>query len=242
MVFVSIKLIELKNITKYYEEKKALENINLVLNKNEVIGILGLNGAGKSTTLKILAGILPPTEGEIYLEEECIFSTYHSNNNKQKKISVGYLPEFISLYPELTVKNFLEFILAIKDVPKNERKEQYETIIQKTNLENHQNILIKYLSLGFQKRVGIAQTIAGNPKFIILDEPISGLDPKQIIEIRNLIRNLAKEHTILISSHILSEISLTCDRVYILHQGKIIKEVEKQNLPQIEKIFMEVTQ
>ncbi len=238
---MSNQLIELRNVSKFYEEKKALNSINLSLNKNEVVGILGLNGAGKSTCLKIIAGILPPSEGEIFIEDECIFSSHNEKGIIQKKISIGYLPEFITLYPELTVKNFLEFFLVIKSIPKNDRKKQYESIIKKTNLEEYQNVLIKYLSLGYQKRVGIAQSISGNPKLIILDEPISGLDPKQIIEIRNLIRDLAKEHTILISSHILSEISQTCDRVYILHKGAIVKEILKNDLSQLETIFMEVT-
>ncbi|MFN3604423.1 MAG: ABC transporter ATP-binding protein [Leptonema sp. (in: bacteria)] len=237
---MSTKFIELKNISKFYANNKALENINLYLNKNEVVGILGLNGAGKSTTLKILAGILPPSEGEIYLENECIFSD--NKKMSEKKISLGYLPEFVTFYPELTVKNFLYFMLTIKNVPKEEQSKQYEEIIRKTNLEDHQDTIIKYLSLGYQKRVGIAQAISGNSQLIILDEAISGLDPRQIIEIRNLIRNLSKDHTIIISSHILSEISQTCDRVYILHKGKMVAEIQKENLNNLEKIFMEVTQ
>lgn len=238
---MSNRFLELKNISKFYEEKRALASINLYLNKNEVVGILGLNGAGKSTCLKIIAGILPPSEGEIFLDGECIFSSMKEKDFIQKKVSIGYLPEMITLYPELTVKNFLEFFLIIKNVSKEDRKAQYESIVHKTNLIEYQNVLIKYLSLGYQKRVGIAQSIVGNPKLIILDEPISGLDPRQIIEIRNLIRDLAKEHTILVSSHILSEISQTCDRVYILHKGAIVKEILKNDLFQLESLFMEVT-
>jgi ABC-2 type transport system ATP-binding protein len=243
---VSRPLIEIKNLSKHYGTKIALDKINIKLYKNEVVGLLGLNGAGKSTCLKILAGILPPTEGEIYLNNEILYSSNDIQTNDyltqyKSKIAIGYLPEFISLYPELTIKDFLHFMMVIKDVPKHLREEQLQNAIKKTHLEEYQDTLIKYLSLGYQKRTGIAQTILGNPTLIILDEPISGLDPRQIIEIRNLIRELAKEHTILLSSHILSEVAQTCDRVYILHSGKIVKEVEKGQLSQIENIFMEAT-
>ncbi|GIX43163.1 MAG: hypothetical protein KatS3mg129_2896 [Leptospiraceae bacterium] len=243
---MSTLLIEIKNLSKHYGAKIALNNIYLKLNQNEVVGILGLNGAGKSTCLKILAGILPPTKGEIYLKNTLIYnSETHQTDDYllqyKSKLRIGYLPEFVTLYPELTVKDFLNFMMVIKDVPKYKREEELKNAIQKTHLEEYENTLIKYLSLGYQKRTGIAQTILGNPDFIILDEPISGLDPRQIIEIRNLIRELAKEHTIIISSHILSEVAQTCDRVYILHKGEIVKEVSKQELPQIETIFMEAT-
>lgn len=243
---MSTPLIEIKNLSKHYGAKIALNNIHLKLNQKEVVGILGLNGAGKSTCLKILAGILPPTKGEIYLKNTLIYnSETHQTDDYllqyKSKLRIGYLPEFVTLYPELTVKDFLNFMMVIKDVPKYKREEELKNAIQKTHLEEYENTLIKYLSLGYQKRTGIAQTILGNPDFIILDEPISGLDPRQIIEIRNLIRELAKEHTIIISSHILSEVAQTCDRVYILHKGEIVKEVSKQELPQIETIFMEAT-
>jgi len=243
---VSTPLIEIKNLSKHYGEKIALKKVNIKLYQNEVLGILGLNGAGKSTCLKILAGILPPTEGEIYLRNEILYS---SNNhqiedyliNYKSKIRIGYLPEFISLYPELTIKDFLKFMMAIKNVPKEQQEEELKNAIEKTHLNEYEDTLIKYLSLGYQKRTGIAQTILGNPNLIILDEPISGLDPRQIIEIRNLIRTLAKDHAILLSSHILSEVAQTCDRVYILHKGEIVKEVSKEELPKIETIFMEAT-
>ncbi len=244
---MSTLLIEIKNLSKHYGNKVALNKISLELHAREVVGILGLNGAGKSTCLKILAGILPPTEGTLIVKGNEIFNSENHHileeyfYNYKNYIRIGYLPEFISLYPELTIKNFLNFMMVIKNVSKEERDKQYQYIMDKTNLWEYENTLIKYLSLGYQKRTGIAQTIIGNPDFIILDEPISGLDPKQIIEIRNLIRELAKEHTIIISSHILSEISLTCDRVYILHQGQIVKEVPKNELNQIEQLFLEAT-
>ncbi len=231
-------LIEIRNLTKFYGNSKAIENLNLVLYPNEIVGLLGLNGAGKSTTLKILAGIIPPSSGEILVNNH---PAEFSSNYDSSKIQIGYLPENIILYPELTVRDFLEFILVIKGVAKNLRNDELQRIIAKTHLENVQNIIIKNLSQGYQKRTGIAQTIAGNPHIIILDEPISGLDPKQIIEIRNLMRELSKEHTIILSSHILSEVSQSCDRVYILHKGKIIKQIQKEEMQNIEKIFMEVT-
>lgn len=243
---MSISLIDVKHLTKYYEEKIILRDIHIHLNTNEVVGILGLNGAGKSTCLKIIAGLIPPTSGEIFIKGELL---YQSNQEQleeylsyfKNKIKIGYLPEFISLYPELTVKDFLFFMMVIKDIPKENQKDMYDYAISKTGLKEYENTFIKYLSLGYQKRTGIAQTILGSPDLIILDEPISGLDPRQIIEIRNLIRELAKEHTILLSSHILSEVSQTCDRVYILHKGQIVKELQKEELIKLEEIFMEAT-
>ncbi|MCS7205675.1 MAG: ABC transporter ATP-binding protein [Leptospiraceae bacterium] len=243
---MSITLIEVSKLKKQYENKVVLNSINFTIQKNEVLGILGLNGAGKTTLLKILAGILPPTEGEIYLNGKLVYSSFDSQNNYdflnyKNIIKIGYLPEFVTLYPELTVKDFLYFIMTIKNIPKDKQKEEYEYIIRKAHLEGYQSVFIKHLSQGYQKRTGIAQTIAGNPDFIILDEPITGLDPKQIIEIRNLIRELVKEHTIILSSHILSEVAQTCDRVYILHKNTFVKEVTKEEMPNIEKIFMEAT-
>lgn len=243
---MSIPLIEIKHLTKYYEEKIVLKDINLQLKTNEVVGILGLNGAGKSTCLKIVAGLIPPTGGEIFLRGELLYQSSHEQiedylNYYKNKIKIGYLPEFVSLYPELTIKDFLSFMMVMKDIRKEERDNVYINAINKTGLTEYENTFIKYLSLGYQKRTGIAQTILGSPDLIILDEPISGLDPRQIIEIRNLIRELAKEHTILLSSHILSEVSQTCDRVYILHKGQIVKEIQKEELSKLEDMFMEAT-
>lgn len=243
---MSIPLIDVIHLTKYYEEKIVLDDVNIKLNPNEVVGILGLNGAGKSTCLKIIAGLIPPTGGEILLNGELLYQSNQEQiedylSHYKNKIKIGYLPEYISLYPELTIKDFLSFMMVIKDIPIKDREQEYFKAINKTGLKEYENTFIKYLSLGYQKRTGIAQTILGSPDLIILDEPISGLDPRQIIEIRNLIRELSKDHAVLLSSHILSEVSQTCDRVYILHKGQIVKEIQKEDLPKIEEIFMEAT-
>lgn len=212
-------MIKVNNLTKYYGKKLAIENINFELQKGEIVGLLGLNGSGKTTTIRILSGFLIPTEGFSYIDGINIFQ-----NPIQAKQNIGYLPENPPLYDDLTVYDYLLFVSRIKGVEQKNIKNEIQRVCDKTDLLEEQHIVVSHLSLGYRKRVGIAQALLGDPSVIIMDEPISGLDPKQIIEMRNLIKSLSGDHTLLISSHILSEVSQTCDRFLFLHQGKLYYE------------------
>lgn len=215
-------MIKVENLTKFYTEKPAIQNVNFEIPKGEIVGLLGLNGSGKTTTIRILSGFLIPTEGEVYFDGVNLFE---DPNSIKKKI--GYLPESPPLYEDMDIESYLEFVCRLKGV--ESIPSEIERVCLKTNLLDVKKKLISHLSLGYRKRVGIAQTILGNPEIIIMDEPISGLDPKQIVEIRNLIKELSKEHTILLSSHILSEVYQTCDRFLFLHEGKILFNYTKKN-------------
>ncbi len=220
-------MIEVKNLTKYYGEKLAVNKLNFTLRAGEIIGLLGLNGSGKTTTIRMLTGFLVPSEGEVFLDG---ISNFQNPIEAKKKI--GYLPESPPLYEELTVWDYLEFVAKIKGVSKEERDSQITQALDKTNLKEVQKELIGSLSLGYRKRVGIAQALLANPKIVIMDEPISGLDPEQILEMRKLISNLSGQHTVLISSHILSELYKTCDRFLMIHQGNLKYDYSKQKLEQ----------
>ncbi|MCB1188973.1 MAG: ABC transporter ATP-binding protein [Leptospiraceae bacterium] len=212
-------MIQVTNLTKYYGKKLAIQNLSFELKKGEIVGLLGLNGSGKTTTIRILSGYLVPSEGFSFIDGINIFQ-----NPIQAKQKVGYLPENPPLYEDLSVYDYLEFVSRIKGINLGSIQEEIGRVCEKTNLMDEQNTIVSHLSLGYRKRVGIAQALLGNPSVIIMDEPISGLDPKQIIEMRNLIKSLSGSHTLLISSHILSEISRTCDRFLFLHQGKLCYE------------------
>ncbi len=209
-------MIQVSNLTKYYGEKLAVSNLNFSLKEGEIIGLLGLNGSGKTTTIRMLTGFLIPTEGEIFIDG---ISNFHNPLETKKKI--GYLPESPPIYEDLNVNDYLEFVAKIKGIEKPNIPNEIQRVTSMTNLQNVRNTLIGNLSLGYRKRVGIAQALLGNPKIIIMDEPISGLDPQQILEMRKLILGLGKKHTVLISSHILSELYKTCDRFLIIHEGKL---------------------
>lgn len=210
-------MIEVKNITKKYGKFIAVDNISFTINEGEIIGLLGPNGAGKTTTMNMITGFIEPTEGEIIIDGYDILK----KPQKAKK-QIGYMPEGVPLYNDLTVKEFINYMADLKMVNKKERKEKVQKIIESTNLQDVQNKLIKNLSRGYKQRVSIAGALVSNPKILILDEPTVGLDPKQITEIRSLIKILGKEHTIILSSHILSEISQICQKVIIINKGKIV--------------------
>lgn len=218
-------MIKVENLTKFYTDKPAIQNVNFEIPKGEIVGLLGLNGSGKTTTIRILSGFLIPTEGEVFFDGMNLFE----NPNEIKK-RIGYLPEAPPLYEDMNIESYLEFVSRLKGV--ENISEEIERVCKKTNLIEVKKKFISHLSLGFRKRVGIAQALLGNPEIIILDEPISGLDPKQIVEIRNLIIELGKEHTILLSSHILSEVYQTCDRFLFLHEGTILHNYTKKNFEQ----------
>ncbi len=217
-------MIKVKNLTKKYGSNIAVDNLSFQVNQGEILGFLGLNGAGKSTTMNIITGYLSSTQGSCTVNGYDIFE----NPNEVKK-SIGYLPEIPPLYTDMTVKEYLEFVYDIKKV-KLPHNKHIEEICEVVRISNVFNRLIKNLSKGYKQRVGLAQALIGNPEVLILDEPTVGLDPKQIIEIRNLIHSLGEKHTIILSSHILSEIQAVCDRVVVIDHGKLIADDTASNL------------
>ena len=218
-------MVEVSHLTKKYGDFTAVSDLSFTIEDGLIYGFLGPNGAGKSTTMNIMTGCLSATEGEVIIEGHDIFE-----EAKEAKKCIGYLPEIPPLYPDLTPVEYLEFVARAKGVPANELDEQIENVMEETGITVYANRLIKNLSKGYKQRVGIAQAIIGRPSLIILDEPTVGLDPKQIIEIRNLIKNLGRKHTVVLSSHILSEVQAICDRVMIISRGKLVAFDAPDNL------------
>lgn len=210
-------MIEVNNLTKKYGDHMAVDHLSFHIDKGKIYGFLGPNGAGKSTTMNMMTGYIAATEGTVMINGCDLLK----EPEKAKK-SVGYLPEIPPLYSDMTVWEYLKFAAELKKVPKAERKEQIETIMQQTGVEEVRGRLIRNLSKGYRQRVGLAQAMIGYPEVIILDEPTVGLDPKQIIEMRELMRKLAEKHTVILSSHILSEVSAVCDHIMILSKGKLV--------------------
>ena len=221
-------MIKVNNLTKKYGDFTAVDNISFEINDGEIIGLLGPNGAGKTTTMNIITGFIEPTVGEVYING-------YDVNKKQKKTKsqIGYMPEGVPLYLDLTVKEFIKYMGELKNVPKDILKEQLETILKETDLKDVQNKLIRNLSRGYKQRVSLAGALIGDPEILILDEPTVGLDPKQIAEVRELIKSLGKKHTVILSSHILSEVSQICEKVIIINKGKIIAEDTPENLEKV---------
>ncbi len=224
---MSIRMIEINNLVKNYGTKFAVDDISFKVGKGEIVGFLGPNGAGKSTTMNILTGYLSSTSGEAKVGGIDILE----NPNEAKKL-IGFLPEQPPLYIDMTVNEYLNFVYEIKGCKLN-RERHIAEIRQVTKIEDVKNRLIKNLSKGYKQRVGIAQALVGNPPVIIFDEPTVGLDPKQIIEIRNLIRNLGQSHTVILSTHILSEVQSVCDRIIIINEGKIIADERTENITRV---------
>ena len=218
-------MIEVKNVTKQYGNFYAVRNINFEIKDGEIVGCLGRNGAGKTTTMNMITGFIEPTEGDIYVNGHSIYL-----NPKKVKSQIGYMPEGVPLYQELTVKEFISYMADLKLVPRKEKKEAVKKAIERTGLEKVQNNLTKTLSRGYKQRVSLAGAIVGDPKILILDEPTVGLDPKQVIEIRELIKSFRKNHTVLVSSHILSEVSQICEKVIIIDKGEIVAIDTPENL------------
>lgn len=212
-------MIQVTGLTKQYGPRRAIDELSFEVKKGEIVGFLGPNGAGKSTTMKIITGFMPATDGTVLVNGYDVF-----DHPIEVKRSIGYLPENPPLYMEMTVLDYLEFAARLNQVPKGERKKQIDWAIEKTNLGNVSKRIIGNLSKGFKQRVGLAQALAHNPQVLILDEPTVGLDPKQIIEIRELIKSLAGEHTIVLSSHILPEVTATCGRIIVINRGRIVAE------------------
>jgi ABC-2 type transport system ATP-binding protein len=218
-------LIQVENITKKYGQRLAVDHLNFTVNRGEILGFLGPNGAGKSTTMNIITGYLSATEGSVKLDGHDILE-----EPQAVKRQIGYMPELPPLYSDMTVQDYLSFVCDIKGVARSRRKANMERSMEMLKIADVRRRLIKNLSKGYKQRVGIAQALLGTPPVLILDEPTIGLDPQQIIETRNLIRELGKEHTILISSHILPEVQAVCSRVLIINRGKIVASDTPENL------------
>lgn len=212
-----MSMISVENVTKRFGPILAVDNVSFEVSRGEVIGFLGPNGAGKSTTMRILAGFFPPTSGRASVGDHDVVSHAH-----QVKELVGYFPERVSVYPDLPVHSFLNFVAEAKDVPRSERKNAVGAVIEACGLREVSGRTIGYLSKGYRQRVGIAQALMHKPQVLILDEPTIGLDPAQVVEIRKLIRDLGSERTVILSTHILSEVSSVCDRVIIINRGRIL--------------------
>lgn len=210
-------MIEVSNIVKRYGDHLAVDHLSFHVEKGQIYGFLGPNGAGKSTTMNIITGYLASNEGTVMINGHDILE-----EPEEAKKCVGYLPEQPPLYMDMTVWEALKFVAGLKAVQKNEQEEMIEDILQMLDIKDVKDRLIKNLSKGYKQRVGLAQALIGNPEILILDEPTVGLDPKQIIEIRSLIKELSKEHTIILSSHILSEVSAICDQIMIISHGRLV--------------------
>ena len=218
-------MIEARGLVKRYENHLAVDHLSFTIEKGHIVGFLGPNGAGKSTTMNMITGYISATEGTVTINGHDIYE-----EPQEAKKSIGYLPELPPLYQNMKVREYLLFVAELKGVARSEKKEMVEEIIKRVHLEEYANRLIKQLSKGYKQRVGLAQAIVGYPEVLILDEPTVGLDPLQIIEIRELIKELAKKHTIILSSHIMQEISAVCDTVMIINKGKLLVNDKTENL------------
>lgn len=218
-------MIEINHLTKKYGNHVAVDDVSLNIESGKIYGFLGPNGAGKSTTMNMITGYLGPTSGEIKINGFDILA-----NPEEAKRCIGYLPEIPPLYLDMTVGEYLRFAAELKKIPKAERKKQVEEAMDLTKTKEMEHRLIKNLSKGYKQRVGLAQAVLGYPEVIILDEPTVGLDPKQIIEIRELIKALGKRHTVILSSHILTEISAVCDHIFIISHGRLVASDTTENL------------
>jgi len=221
-------LIEVKNLVKKYGNHVAVDHFNFTVEKGKIYGFLGPNGAGKSTTMNMITGYIASTEGDILIDGHNILE-----EPEEAKKRIGYLPEMPPLYQDMTVREYLEFAAELKAIPREKKKSNIEEVMSTTKIEDVKNRLIKNLSKGYKQRVGLAQALLGYPEIIILDEPTVGLDPKQIIEIRDLIKGLGRKHTVILSSHILSEVSAVCDHVLIIDKGRLVASDSPENLSKL---------
>ena len=221
-------LIEVRNLVKKYGDHVAVDHLNFTVEKGKIYGFLGPNGAGKSTTMNMITGYIASSEGDILIDGHNILE----EPEKAKKC-IGYLPELPPLYQDMTVLEYLKFVGELKSIPKGEIDRNISEVMSTTKLEEMKYRLIKNLSKGYKQRVGLAQALLGYPEIIILDEPTVGLDPKQIIEIRDLIKSLGEKHTVILSSHILSEVSAVCDYVLIIDHGKLVASDSPENLSKV---------
>lgn len=218
-------MIEVEGLCKYYGSRRAIENVSFQINRGEIIGLLGLNGAGKSTVLKVLGCFLMPSGGRAKVAGHSV-----EDNPHEIRRLIGYLPDTAPLYSEMSVADYLKYVARLKDVPQDQVGRRVDRVIQKTNLGGVLNFRLGELSHGYRQRVAISQALVHEPPVLILDEPINGLDPVQIVEMRDLILSLRGDHTVILSSHILSEITRTCDRILIIDQGRLVAEGKENDL------------
>ena len=218
-------MIEVNNLVKRYGDHTAVDHLSFKIEKGKIYGFLGPNGAGKSTTMNMITGYIASTEGTVTIDGHDIL-----DEPEQAKKCIGYLPEMPPLYFDMTVGEYMNFVADLKKIPKDQKKSMVEEVMEMVKITDMKNRLIKNLSKGYRQRVGLAQAILGYPEVIILDEPTVGLDPKQIIEIRDLIKSLKEKHTVILSSHILSEVSAVCDYVLIISHGKLVASDTPENL------------
>jgi ABC-2 type transport system ATP-binding protein len=240
-------MIEVKDLTKRYRDRVAVDRISFNVEKGEILGFLGPNGAGKSTTMKILTGFLPASEGSVKVDGFDVFE-----QPMEVKRRIGYLPETPPLYPEMSVKGYLKFVATLKGIPSKQLKGEVDRAAAHCGLTDTMDRVIQNLSKGYKQRVGIAQALLGSPSVLILDEPTEGLDPVQRAEMRKLIKGLREKHTVILSTHILPEVTMTCEKVLIIHQGKIVAYDQIDKLAQnkfgpeaetasLEEIFIRLT-
>ncbi|WP_224246260.1 ABC transporter ATP-binding protein [Hyalangium gracile] len=238
-------MIEVQNLTKKYRERSAIEGLSFSVNEGEILGFLGPNGAGKSTTMKILTGFLPPSSGTAKVAGFDVFE-----QPLEVKRRIGYLPETPPLYPEMTVRGYLKFVASLKRLPGRGLKAEVDRVAGLTGVADVMDRVIQNLSKGFKQRVGIAQALLGAPPVLILDEPTEGLDPSQRADVRGLIKGLAGKHTLILSTHILPEVTMTCEKVLIINQGKMVAYDEIRKLASVhgqsenvslEEIFIKLT-
>ncbi len=223
-------MIRIENITKYYGKRLAVDDISVNIEKGEIVGFLGPNGAGKSTTMRIIAGFLMPTRGDVWIDDYNMAT--HSLEGRRL---IGYLPEVVPLYLDMTTRAYLEFAARIRGMDKINTRRRLDEVVGLCALEEYVDVLLSKLSKGFRQRVGLAQAIIHDPEVLILDEPTIGIDPIQLSQTRQLIKNLGENRTILLSTHILPEVSITCERVIIIHEGRIVAKDRIENLSTVLK-------
>ena len=212
-------MIQVQNVTKRYGDIVAVDNISFQLDKGDVLGFLGPNGAGKTTTMRIITGYMPPTKGNVYISDIDVFEYPQA-----AKSHIGYLPENPPLYEDMVVKEYLDFVAEIKEVPNGEKNRRINYVMEKCGITDVSKRIIAHLSKGYRQRIGIAQALINDPDVLVLDEPTSGLDPRQIIEIRELVQGLSGERTVILSTHILPEVTMICSKVVIINKGRIALE------------------
>ena len=222
---INAAMIQVQNVSKHYGELVAVDNISFQLEKGDVLGFLGPNGAGKTTTMRIITGYMPPTKGSVYISDIDVFE-----DPQAAKSHIGYLPESPPLYEDMVVKDYLDFVADIKQVPNREKNGRIHYVMEKCGIVDVGKRIIGHLSKGYKQRVGIAQALINDPEVLVLDEPTSGLDPMQIIEIRDLIKGLSGERTVILSTHILPEVTMICSKVVIINKGKIVLEESLERL------------
>jgi len=220
-----MSMIEVRNLTKQYGARKAIDSINFSINEGEIVGFLGPNGAGKTTTMNIMTGYIAATSGDVSINGIDVVA-----EPERAKAGIGYLPDTPPVYLDMRVQEYLNFVANIKGVKRKHRKEMVQYAMEQVRIDDIPRRLIKNLSRGYRQRVGLAQAMIGEPKVIIMDEPTIGLDPKQIIEMRQVVRNLGKKHTVILSSHIMQEVSAVCDRMMIINLGKIVAQGTPETL------------